>query len=118
MWSGAVQDEVCHYRLHGGVWLHWYLQSLSWVDVPKFRPEGGSGKLFSRPVNLVPKVCLHTETSGVRIARPGGIKQVEIPFDRIPQFVLRVAAVAAVYPPPAPIPVLVVDLAKMGQRRA
>src|SRR6202034_3073347 len=41
------------------------------------------------------------ETSGVRIAGPGGIKQVEIAFDRIPQFVLRVAAVAAVLAPPA-----------------
>src|SRR5579859_1242406 len=59
-----------------------------------------------------------TETSGVRIAEPGGIKQVEIAFDRIPQFVLRVAAVATVLTPPAMIPVLVADLAQMSQRRA
>ena len=59
-----------------------------------------------------------TETSGVRIAEPGGIKQVEIAFDRIPQFVLRVAAVATVLAPPAMIPVLVADLAQVSQRRA
>ena len=56
--------------------------------------------------------------SGVRIAGPGGIKQVEIAFNRIPQFVLRVAAVATVLAPPAMIPVLVADLAQMSQRRA
>jgi hypothetical protein len=94
------------------------IQPLSWVNVPKFRPAGGPGKLFGRPVDLVPKESLHTETSGVRIVRPGGIKQVKIPFDRIPQFVLRVAVVATVFAPPALIPVLVADLAKMGQRRA
>ena len=59
-----------------------------------------------------------TETSCVRIAEPGGIKQVEIAFDRIPQFVLRVAAVATVLAPPAMIPVLVADLAQISQRRA
>jgi hypothetical protein len=37
-----------------------------------------------------------TETSGVRMAGPGGIEQVEIAFDLIPQFVLWVAAVATV----------------------
>jgi hypothetical protein len=41
------------------------------------------------------------------------MKQVEIAFDRIPQFVLRVAAVASVLAPPAMIPVLVADLAQL-----
>ena len=76
--------DVCHYRLHDGEWLHWYIQPLSWVNILKFRPAGGPGKLFGRPVDLVPKERLHTETSGVRIARQGGIKQVEIALDRIP----------------------------------
>jgi hypothetical protein len=44
--------------------------------------------------------------------------QVEIAFDRIPQFVLWVAAVATVLAPPVMIPVLVADLAQMSQRRA
>src|SRR5208337_828200 len=59
-----------------------------------------------------------TETSGARIAGPGGIKQVEIAFDRLPQVVLRVAAGATVLAPPAMIPVLVADLAQVSQRRA
>jgi len=50
--------------------------------------------------------------SGVRLAGPGGINQVEEPFDRFPQFVLRVAAVATVLAPPVMIPVLVADLAR------
>jgi len=54
----------------------------------------------------------------VRIGGPGGIKQVEIAFDRLPQLVLRVAAVAAVLAAPVMIPVLVADLAQMSQRRA
>ena len=57
-------------------------------------------------------------TSGVQLAGPGGINQVEIPFDGFPQFVLRVAAVATVLAPPVMIPVLVADLAQMSQRRA
>jgi hypothetical protein len=47
-----------------------------------------------------------------------GIKQVEIAFDRIVQFVLRVAAVTRVLAPPAMIPVLVADLGQMSQSRA
>jgi hypothetical protein len=40
-----------------------------------------------------------TETSGVRSLTPGGIKQVEIAFDCIPQFVFRVTAIATVLAP-------------------
>src|SRR5260370_33455661 len=55
--------------------------------------------------------------SGVRFAGPGGINQVKESLDRFPQFVLRVATVAAVLAPPVMIPVLVADLAQMSQRR-
>jgi hypothetical protein len=41
-----------------------------------------------------PAALVEYGTSGVRPAGLGGIKQVEIAFDRFPQFVLRVAAVA------------------------
>ena len=50
--------------------------------------------------------CVSAETScagisGVRLAGPGGIDQVKESLDRFPQFVLRVATVAAVLAPPA-----------------
>jgi hypothetical protein len=35
----------------------------------------------------------------LRSLTPGGIKQVEIAFDRVPQFVLRVTAIATVLAP-------------------
>ena len=57
------------------------------------------------------------QISDVLLAGPGGINQVEEPFDRFPQFVLRVAAIATVRAPPVMIPVLVADLAQMSQRR-
>jgi len=40
-------------------------------------------------------------SSSVRLAGPGGINQVEEPFDRFPEFVLRVAAIATVLAPQA-----------------
>jgi hypothetical protein len=29
--SRSQADNVCHYRLHDGVWLHWYIWPLSWA---------------------------------------------------------------------------------------
>jgi hypothetical protein len=58
------------------------------------------------------------QEAGVQIAGLGGIEQAEITFGRLPQVVLRVAAVATVLAPPVMIPVLVADLAQMSQRRA
>ena len=82
-------------------------------------PHFGRAKCLLRLsgfVSATRKIVRHRD-SGVRSLASGGIKQVEIAFDRIPQFVLRVAAVATVLAPPVMTPVLVADLAQMSQRR-
>ena len=55
--------------------------------------------------------------SWTRLAGSGGIDQVKVPFDRFPQFVLRVAAVAAVLAPPVMIPVFVLSHSGQHLRR-
>jgi hypothetical protein len=33
-WSQA--DNVCHYRLHRGSWMHMQICSLNWANIPRF----------------------------------------------------------------------------------